>query len=463
MDFPLFYLDSIGNRLLMAVIATVHVMINHPFAVGAYPLVALIEWWGRRTKSPEWDRLAYRVTFVLFIVTTTVGALTGVGIWFTAGLIAPFGIGSLLRVFFWAWFSEWLVFVAEVVLLMLYFLMWRHWADGWLKKLHLGVGVVLSVCSLLTMVIVVAILSFMMGTGSWNQTQSFFSAFFNPLYLPQLAFRTPYAMLGAGLLVWFLLFFFTRRGTEFRDRAVRFVALWTLFWTPFSVAGAAWYLSAVPIAMKANLGVGLLTQAYEQWQATFLIVVGLAALVMVAVAAAAAVRPRLISQVVLLLPLVLGLYLLGHFERAREFVRKPHVVADYMYSNGVTMEELPVFQRDGILRYATYTAHKTVTPETRVGAGQDVFMIACSRCHTTGGVNSVVTRFRKLYGDGPWDNDALLAFVQSMHISRTFMPPFPGNDAEAEALVAFVNDLRATGRTVSGAQTTGLPPAAPNP
>ena len=133
MDFPLFYLDGIGNRFLMALMATVHVMINHPFAVGAYPLVALIEWWGRRTKSPEWDRLAYRVTFVLFIVTTTVGALTGVGIWFTASLIAPFGIGSLLRIFFWAWFSEWLVFVAEVVLLMLYFLMWRHWADGWLK------------------------------------------------------------------------------------------------------------------------------------------------------------------------------------------------------------------------------------------------------------------------------------------------------------------------------------------
>ena len=49
MDFPLFYLDFIGNRMLIAIVAVVHVLINHPLAVGAYPLAV------RPSGAPEWQ------------------------------------------------------------------------------------------------------------------------------------------------------------------------------------------------------------------------------------------------------------------------------------------------------------------------------------------------------------------------------------------------------------------------
>ena len=461
MDFPLFYLDLIGNRLMLAIIAITHVLINHPLAVGAYPLVVFMEWWGQRTKNPEWDQLAYRVTFVLFIITTSIGALTGVGIWLSAGLISPFGIGSLLRVFFWAWFTEWLVFISEVVLIVLYFLLWKRWTAGSRRKLHLAVGVILSVMSWFTMAIIVGILGFMMGTGSWTTDHTLFSAFLNPLYLPQLAFRTAYALMAGGLTVWFLMFFFTKKGTEFRQKAVRLVASWSLILAPICAAGALWYWSAVPTVMKNNLDVGMLTQNFQQWHQTFLIVIAVVIGVILLVGLTAVIRPKLIPSFVLIIPFVFGLYLLGHFERVREFIRKPHVVANYMYSNGVTMDELPVFQRDGLLRYATYVRNHQVTSTNKISAGQDVFMIACSRCHTTGGVNSVVKKFRKLYGDGEWSDDAMGSFLATMHVTRQYMPPFPGNDAEAEALVAFIKDLKATGRTVTGVQMDGIPQPPP--
>ena len=92
MDLPLFHLDFFGNRLLIAVTAVLHVLINHGLAVGAMPLIAFIEWRGRITGREEWDRLAYRMLFFCFIVTTTVGALTGVGIWFSASLVNPYTI-----------------------------------------------------------------------------------------------------------------------------------------------------------------------------------------------------------------------------------------------------------------------------------------------------------------------------------------------------------------------------------
>jgi len=453
MDFPLFFLDYFGNRILIAVIASVHVFINHPLAVGAYPLVLLMEWWGWRKGDVAWDHLIYKITFVLFIITTTVGALTGVGIWLTTALIAPFGIGSLLRVFFWGWFIEWIVFISEVVLIMIYFLTWKRWLSGWMKKLHLGVGVVLSIFSWLTMMIIVGILGFMMDPGSWPETKSLFSAFFNPIYLPQLAFRTAFAMGTAGLSVWFMMFFFTRKNSELRRRAVRFVSGWILIWVVPFIAGSAWYWRVVPDAMKANVDVGLMTQRFMQWHDTLAIIMGITLIALVLTALIGLIRPRLIPRVALLVPFVLGVWLLGHFERVREFIRKPYVIADYMYSNGVKVSSLPVFQRDGILPYSNYVEHHTVTSANEIEAGRDVFLVTCSRCHTTTGINAVVDKFENLYGTGAWDDAALIAFINTMHTSRTYMPPFPGNDKEARALAAYLKELKQKRELILGAQS----------
>jgi hypothetical protein len=74
----------------------------------------------------EWDQLAHRLMTVAFIITTTIGAMTGVGIWFASSLVNPASIGSLIRVFYGAWFVEWTVFVTEVVLILLYYLSWKR-------------------------------------------------------------------------------------------------------------------------------------------------------------------------------------------------------------------------------------------------------------------------------------------------------------------------------------------------
>ncbi|NJL24352.1 MAG: cytochrome c, partial [Calothrix sp. SM1_5_4] len=81
MDFPLFHLDLMGNRLLIAIIATLHVVISHSLGVGGMAIVAWMERKG--LTDPDWDAFAKRTLFSFFVVTTTVGALTGVGIWFS--------------------------------------------------------------------------------------------------------------------------------------------------------------------------------------------------------------------------------------------------------------------------------------------------------------------------------------------------------------------------------------------
>src|SRR5690606_18658729 len=110
---------------LIAVIAIIHVLINHGLAVGFIPYITWLEQKGVQNSAadqitdPDWDQMVYNKMKVAFIITTTIGAMTGVGIWFSAALVSPASIGSLIRVFYWAWFTEWLVFVTEVILILI--------------------------------------------------------------------------------------------------------------------------------------------------------------------------------------------------------------------------------------------------------------------------------------------------------------------------------------------------------
>ncbi len=451
MDFPLFHLDFLGNRFLIAFIAVIHVFINHPMAVGAIPLIALMEWWGKRTGDVRWDQLAYKLLLVCFIITTSVGAMTGVGIWFSTSLVNPAAIGSLIRVFYWAWFSEWIVFVSEVILILIYFLTWKKMQER--KNLHIGIGVFLAIFSWLTMAIIVGILGYMMDVGNWNKENGMLTAFFNPIYLPQLAFRTPVAMMTAGLFALFLLYFFTQKGSEFRRRALRFVGQWSILWLPFSLAGGLWYWSRIPATMEKNLPVAIGTQAFETQYGLILNLLVISSLLILAVLLWLSIAPVRVPRVAFILPFVIALLSLGMFERVREFIRKPYVISEYMYANGIRVEEYPLLTQTGVLPHAAYSDIDQITDENRVQAGEEVFLIACSRCHTTNGLNGVLNKFENLYGADRWERDTVKAYIRGMHNVRTFMPPFPGNEDELDALTEYIFSLRQFPRSLKGAQS----------
>jgi hypothetical protein len=455
MDIPIFHLDFTGNRMLIAVIAVLHVLINHGLAVGAMPMIAFMEWRGRVTGEKRWDTLAYKLLFFCFIVTTTVGALTGVGIWFSASLVNPYSIGSLIRIFFWGWFAEWIVFITEVCLILAYFLTWKKWT-GARKEAHNRLGWALGVFSWITMALIVAILAFMMNTGDWKNKPSLWSAFFNPLYLPQLAFRTPLALVSAGLLGMFLVPFFTRDDRDFRAKAMRFLGQWTLFFLLPLGFGAWWYWKSVPDAMTGNLATALSTMEFTKWHEHLLTSAKWSVLVIAIVAAACWLIPRRVPRLATFVPFILSLALLGYFERVREFIRKPYVIPGYMYSNTFRVEDYPLLQRDGVLKYATYATTREITPSNAMLAGRDVFALTCTRCHTTDGINGVVAKFTKMFGHGQWDESAIANYVGTMHGARPFMPPFPGNEAELKALASYITLLRIAPEPGLGAQSVGV-------
>ncbi|UCH94737.1 MAG: c-type cytochrome [Candidatus Aminicenantes bacterium] len=470
MDFPIFHLDFMGNRLLIAVIAILHVLINHALAVGFIPVVTLLEYRGfrERKSNPQsamhWDELARKMMFVGFVITTSIGALTGVGIWFSASLVNPDAIGSLIRVFYSAWFSEWIIFMLEIVFIMVFFLGWKKANESaGTKKRHILFGAGLSVFSWLTMVIIVAILSFMMDPGNWLSNRSFFSGVANPLYIPQLYFRTPLAMMMGGAFALFLTMIFLKKGNPVREKATSFISLWVLVWTPVMAVGALLYRTAIPAAMMGNLPTAIGTMAFSQWYDSLLVIILAAVLVSVLIALWGFLKPGRLPRAALVIPIIVMCIFLGTFERVREFVRKPFVIGEYMYANGLRVEDYPLYKKNGILAYATYVSTPRVTEENKLEAGKNVFMIACSRCHTVTGINSVVRKFRQRIPPGvPGEpgkrlsEEAIKNYISKMHRVWYYMPPFPGNEAELDALVAFILRMDKNPRYIPGAQNQGV-------
>lgn len=440
MDFPFFQADFFGNRLVIAINAIIHVLITHSFAVGMFPLIVLVEWWAYRNDRPDWDELAYKILFVCFIVMTSIGALTGVGIWFTTSVVGPFAIGSLIRVFYFAWFTEWGFFTTELALLLLYFLLWKR-MRGPRKLAHIRIGIALSVASWFTLSIVTGILGFMMDPGNWLYDVRFWSGFFNRTFVPQMMFRTAIAPAIAGSLALALAHAFTKKGTALRVQATRVFSGWTLFWLLPTVIWGLIYYRAIPVAMHGNLPVAMGTLAYAKEFGT-LVRITVGAIAVVALASLWGVlQPRRATLVAWMVPVVLLAGLLSYFERARQFVRKPYVIGYYMYSNGIRVPDVPYLLKTGLLANSAWTLTKEVTEQNKIDAGRDVYMLTCSRCHTIDGVNSVRRRLASLYPHEQWQASSIEQFLENIHGAGPYMPPFVGTVAERGALAAYLASL----------------------
>jgi len=443
-DYPIFEMPVLGHRLLFAIDAIVHVFISHGAAVGGSVVLVLAQRLAIRTNNQRLDELCYRILFTFFILATAVGALTGIGIWIHVNIINPSAIGALLRVFFWKWFVEWIVFNIEMIYLLWLFLTWKSAPLGTPKKAaHHRLLVIYCVASWFTMAIITAILGFMMTPGNWLASEfpaqpDYLAALMNPSWFPSLGFRTFFAIAWAAAISMFLSWFFTRNDEETRVLALRFFGriLWVT--TPLFLLFGVWYYQQFPPLAKDLFVIGAITRrlASQPELAIYLTLV-LGALVMTG-GVILYRSPRRAPLFAALLLLIGCMGLIAEFERVREFVRKPYIIYGYMYANGVRVMDVPLLNRDGFLKRSAFVPeeYRTIRPQTQLTSGEYLYKMQCRYCHTVSGINSIKARVQGL------DEAAIYHRIGALNSAATpFMPPFTGTDAERHALAAYLASL----------------------
>jgi mono/diheme cytochrome c family protein len=433
MNFPILHIPGLGDGMTIALDAVLHVLISHGLAIGAVTMVVLFQALGATGRGAFWTRLGRSLLGPLIVTTTSVGAVTGVGIWFITGGIAPGGIGSLIHLFFWPWFIEWGAFTAEVVLLLIYYFLWDRLVDT-RPKLLLAVGCGYVLMAVLSGILISGILGFMLTPDGWPQGQRFVQAYFNPTFAPQCFLRimgglSLGALVALGWTAWTC-----KAPAEERGRALRLCGL--VFFGAAAVAATAGvvYFSRVPQTYLTHWVFAVATSALSQ-RPELLIELNAAAALLLVLAALAGVAKRADLSKLLVIPaLLLCVGLVAEFERVREFVRGPYLLPGYMYANQIPLVRGLAAAENGILPELRWVRENNDdAPAAR--SGRALFDANCATCHTIGGVNDINQRIAGRTLEGV---NAIISITQSM---VPFMTPFSGTKQERLTLATYLYAL----------------------
>ncbi len=432
MNFPVWDL-AFGAGLLMALVAGLHVFVSH-FAVGGGLFLILTEIRARRKKDMELLAWLKKHTKFFVLVTVVFGAVTGVGIWFTIGLISPTATSNLIHIYVWGWAIEWVFFFLEITAALLYLYGWEKLEP----KVHEWYGWIYFIAAFASLVVINGIIAFMLTPGNWIKDHQFWTGFFNPTYWPSLAFRFCICLALAGIYA--LITASVEKNAALKTRIVRWGALWTVPSLALLPLLGWWYIRKIPHDLWVNTR-GAVPVATESalWACILLGVTLLLALVAVAM-------PRRLHLALSLLVALVALGAMDSFEFVRESVRKPYVIVNYLYANSVYAAAMPgdggfnmdAINQAGVLKTARWVNIRELTKDNQVAAGREIFRVECESCHTANGYRGLRQEIVKRH----WDHDttkAMLGGIFLMHNGA--MPAFAGSDDELGALAAYVNTL----------------------
>lgn len=448
MNYPTWNVGGIGGPWVIGLISIFHVLIAW-FAVGGGLYLPLAEAKAIKEGRTEWFTILKRHSKFFLVLTSVFGAVSGVAIWFAIGLVQPEGTSTLIHNFVFGWAMEWVLFVVELAAAAVYYYTW----DRIPQKLHLKVGYLYAASSFGTLLIINGILSFMLTPGdAWlsvagtgKEATMFWNAFFNPNYFPSLIMRALACAALAG--IWAMITASQVQEPELQ-RAKAYMVKWSAKWLmpmfllmPFILL---WNMYTVPAENRTLIQLGITTIGSGQF--TQITRIGLLT-VMTSFTIAGVVYffaykyPREFNFGHAASVLFLAALATSSTEYAREAIRKPYVVVNHMYSNGLRKSEVEKFNRDGYLTSSMWLAKNATPMET----GKAMFTGQCLSCHTEKGYRSM----KKMIGER--DHKSIVGLLKILHENkadspyRKYMPPLVGTEPERAALAEYLGTLNAGG------------------
>ena len=418
MNYPLWQIGIPGG-LLIACVAVFHVFISH-FAVGGGAYLVLLERKANRTNDDALRAYVRRHSHFFALLTLVTGAMTGVGIWFTIGLVSPEATSSLIHTFVWGWAIEWVFFFVEIAAALIYAYGW----DRLDRSAHMAVGWIYFIAAWASLAIINGILTYMLTPGRWLQTHEFWNGFFNPTYLPSLFVRTGMAIVLAGM---FGLVTGVGMTSPARERVLRYAGLWILIGTGCIVIPVRWYYSAFPPEAKAYFTVVLPAMRH-----TFYLGILAAAVSFLLAAVFAVAKPAWLRAPVVAVILACGLVMMGTGEWTREVARKPYAIGNYIYSNDLRLASLPSIDSTGFSNSAKWLNREDVS---QLSQGRQIFAMQCSVCHSVNGYRAMAPR---VHG---WTPEFATDLLQHLPLTRGTMPKFAGDEHDRAAVGAYLATL----------------------
>jgi mono/diheme cytochrome c family protein len=404
--------------LLIALVAITHVLVSH-FAIGGGAYLVVTEHRAYRRGDEAMLDYVRRHSQFFALLTLVYGAVTGVGIWFTIGLVSPEATSSLIHTFVWAWAIEWVFFFVEIAAAIIYAKSW----DTLSRKAHLTIGWIYFVAAWMSLFFINGIITYQLTPGRWLQTHNFWDGFFNPTFLPSLFARSAVGLLIAGC---FGLITLPRRDDAARESLARWAGGWTLAGAVTFPLCLWWYFAALPGFSKAYFSGNFkaLTHGVRGG-------VGFLVLIVVLTLMFAVWKPRALRAPVTAVIVLSCLGVMGASEYMREWVRKPWVIQSYVYANDVRASSVDTLVADGVAKHAKFLGFD----EQSAQRGRELFVLQCGACHSVSGYRGMA---RRVAG---WDAEFAKEMLAHIEVTKGAMPRFGGNEQDRMALGAYLASL----------------------
>lgn len=444
MNYPVWDIPGIGGPWVIGIISIFHVLIAW-FAVGGGLYLPLAESKLYREKREDWIPVLRQHSRFFLTLTGVFGAVSGVGIWFSIGLVQPEATSTLIHNFVFGWAIEWVFFVIELASAAVYYYTWNRIP----RELHLKVGYLYAISSFLTLVIINGILSFMLTPGdSWlsvagtgTEASKFWNAFFNPTYFPSLIMRALACLSLAGI---YALITYSRVQDENLQKEkihmVRWSAKWFLPMVLLMPVAMLWMFAAMRPESRdilqlgmSSIGSGMFTIVTRVAMLTILTTITIAG----SVYFLAYKFPRDLTTGHAVAFLFLAAIATSSTEYARETVRKPYVIQSHMYSNGVRKQDIAKINEQGYLARSIWLRDSA----SDMDKGEAMFRGQCMACHTENGYRSMHRLLQNR------DAKAIKQLLETLHQMPAdspyvkYMPPLVGSNEERQDLALFLEKL----------------------
>lgn len=434
--YPQWFVPTIGSAIVIALIACFHILPSH-LATGAFWFNVYVENKAVKENRSELLEFLKKYALLILIFSFIYGSLTGVGIWFAAAVSSPRAISLLIHNYVWGWATEWVFFIIEITAIYAY-----YYTLGKIDPVnHLRLGWIYAWGAWISMVIITGILAFMLTPGKWLQTGGFFDGFFNPTYFPQLFTRTAFMFTVASIYALIAVSFV--KNESVKVEIAKKAGIWGLAGLVLTFILGAWYFAKLPNEAKNLLN----TLPYmKTLMKVMIICLVITAIYLVIFGFAIPKYNNIITGIISALILLFAIF---GYEGIREGLRRPYIVNYVMYgSSQIIARDLPAkgvksevdeIKKNGILSKLYYLPkeYRTVTPDNQLKVGEVIAIHLCSGCHSIAKDGWIRPLPKLLAG---MDKDTIKSLIQSFD-SSPYMPPFIGNEAELDALSAYLEQI----------------------
>jgi cytochrome d ubiquinol oxidase subunit I len=420
--YPLHSFGPLMKGMVIGAMGIFHVYLAQ-FAIGGGLLMCWFQHLAMRRPAQEaavYRKFLTSLFGTLVLLSFVLGALTGVGMWFTSIQIGPSTIGMMVHTFHWLWATEWTFFALEIVAGYAFYRTAARLTD----RARMSLLVLYAFAAWMSLFIINGILSWQLTPGRWVETGNIWEGFFNASFWPTLLFRTIVAMVIGSLVSCIVI-----NAMPGLDRPQRTLlinrAAWFMAPMVLMPLLGLWFLAVIPADSRSFvLGGSSVMTMFMNIAVAMTLLIGAYAIV-------GMIRQKLYingATATLLAALAFGATAGGEF--VREGVRKPFTIRETLFSNSITPQQVAHLRQIGSVKDDPYPLLDEASyPNDQLRLGAKVFRFQCSICHTTDGVNGLQDL------TGTWTIQQKRMNIAMLQHTKPFMPPFSGTPADLEALV----------------------------